>query len=140
MMAQSVCALEPASQELRPNERWSVQQQRGIAACGGSPQGSCEPTEVLFAAVAHDGFALRFATEGLKADRDISPFAAVAQNGIALEFASVELRANHEVVVRPWRRIAARPLRLKGAASRPKELSFRLWRRMAARSRLKFAS
>ena len=54
--------------------------------------------EVALAAVAQEGWALRFASAGLTGDKEVV-LAAVAQNGYALEFASEGLKANKEVVL-----------------------------------------
>ena len=50
------------------------------------------------AAVAQNGRALRFASDGLRADRDVV-IVAVAQNGRALEYASAGLRVDPDVVI-----------------------------------------
>eukprot|EP01049_Picozoa_sp_SAG25_P005687 SAG25_NODE_396_length_8539_cov_5.889336_3_plen_1378_part_01 len=54
--------------------------------------------ELVLAAVAQDGGALRYASAELQADREFM-LTAVAQNGYALEYASAELRADREVVL-----------------------------------------
>ena len=54
--------------------------------------------EVALAAVAQEGWALRFASAGLRGDKEVV-LAAVAQDGRALRFASVELTGDKEVVM-----------------------------------------
>ncbi len=50
------------------------------------------------AAVAQNGRALRFASDGLRGDRDVV-MAAVAQDGRALQYASAGLRVDPDVVI-----------------------------------------
>ena len=50
------------------------------------------------AAVTRWGWALEYASDGLRGDKEVV-MAAVAQNGGALQFASAELRADEEVVM-----------------------------------------
>jgi hypothetical protein len=64
--------------------------------------------------VAHNGLALAYASDELRADRDVV-LAAVAHNGIALSYASDELRADRDMLLaavaqsgRPWPRTARR--------------------------------
>lgn len=72
-------------------------------------------TDVMLAAVRHDGAALRCASEALRGERDIV-MAAVANNGSALEYASATLRDDEEVV----RTALDAPVgRLKGAFRQP---------------------
>ena len=54
--------------------------------------------EVVLAAVTHNGFAIRFASEELKVDIEVV-MAAVTQNGFALRYVSEELKADIEVVM-----------------------------------------
>jgi hypothetical protein len=53
---------------------------------------------VVLAAMAQNGYALRYASAELRADREVV-LAAMAQHGYALEYASAELRADREVVL-----------------------------------------
>jgi len=54
--------------------------------------------EVVMVAMTQAGYALQWASDELRADREVV-MAAVAQNGAALLFASAELRADREVVM-----------------------------------------
>ena len=60
----------------------------------------------MLAAVAKDGYALGFASEQPKADREVV-LAAVAQTGHALQFASEQLEADREFMLRRARRLRA---------------------------------
>ena len=53
--------------------------------------------EVVLAAVARDGYALRYAAGELQGDREVVLVAA-AQNGAALQYAAAELQGDREVV------------------------------------------
>ena len=52
----------------------------------------------MLAAVSNNGYALEFATEELKGDREIV-LAAVSKSGVALQFATEELKGDREIVM-----------------------------------------
>ena len=62
--------------------------------------------ESVLAAVTESGWALKFASPELRADREIV-LAAVTKNGWALAYASAEMQADREIVLaaaKRWRR------------------------------------
>lgn len=63
-----------------------------------APERARGDREAVLAAVAQDGFAIRYAAPELRADREVV-LAAVAQSGRALEHAAVDLQADREVAL-----------------------------------------
>ena len=94
-------ALRYASPELLPPTAAAfaaVRQNGALLRLHRSSSGLKADKDIVFAAVAQDGYALEHAAPKLKADRDIV-LTAVRQNGLALQYASTELQNDREVVL-----------------------------------------
>jgi hypothetical protein len=68
----------------------------------GTPILASSVKDIVLAAVQKDGFALQFASEDLKNDREIV-LAAVQQNGLALAYASPDIQAESAIVLKAFK-------------------------------------